>query len=384
MAERNHATPVLETEAATNGPTQPNTPGQKQAALVVAGIAFAVVTGAVLMQFLSGEQGTAAEQATSATATVKTGTAASNSATPRPTGVPFYLAKVGNEVINYDDVQKETFERYGNEVLEKIVNRKIIEQACQASSVSVSIPEVEQEINKIAQEFNLDRNNWMQMLQAERGLTPLQYKRDVIWPMLALKKLAGTDVNVSDEDVQEVFIRDFGPRVKAKMIMSDNYRRANEIWQQASARPEDFERLAREHSVEPTSRAMDGQIPPIRMYGGQERIEQAAFKLRPKEISGIIELPLAGAAKRYVILKCEGRTEPVVTDLALVKEEIVEQIRKEKVQQGVAEIFQKLQQQTQVVNYMTNSTTGGIQQTSGTAQGSAAVKTAAGAAGSAR
>src|SRR5690606_14027328 len=157
-------------------------------------------------------------------------------ATNRPTaGKPQYLARVGSAVVTYDQVADEAMARYGTEVLDQLISRTIIEIACQERGITVAEAEVEQEILKISQEFGLDRDSWLQMLQAERNITPLQYKRDVIWPMLALKKLAGAEVQITEADIQKAFERDYGPKVKARMIMMDNQRRLNEVWQKANA-----------------------------------------------------------------------------------------------------------------------------------------------------
>lgn len=276
------------------------------------------------------------------------------------------LARVGAVTISYDQVARECIDRHGAEILDQIINRTLIENACKTAGVTVSRGEVEAEIDEKAKEFNLDRENWLAMLQSERGLTPLQYKRDVIWPMLALKKLAGNEVSISEKDIERAFIRDFGPRVKARMIMCDNIRRAQNVWQEARTSPDDFGRLARDHSVDPTTRSLDGAIPPIPRYSGQDELEQAAFALREGEVSGIVELPTP-AGKRYVILKCDGRTEPRVTDIEAVRPQLVEMLRREKVQQSVAEVFQRIKAGTPVDNYLTGEKTAGVRQTAASA-----------------
>ncbi|MEM7811953.1 MAG: peptidylprolyl isomerase [Planctomycetota bacterium] len=320
--------------------------------VVLGGTASLLFLATVLMQLAAGENKTArAEEAGRASVAA-------------PASKP--LARVGTVTIAYDEVARECMERHGAEILEQIINRKMIENACRQVGVSVTREEVEAEIDAKAKEFSLDRENWLHMLQTERGLTPLQYKRDVIWPMLALRKLAGTEVDITDADVDRAFIRDFGPRVKAKMIMCDNIRRAQGVWQQARETPDDFGRLARDHSVDPTTKSLDGAIPPIPRYSGQDELENAAFALREGEVSGIVELPTP-AGKRYVILKCEGRTEPRVTDIAAVRPQLVEMIRREKVQQSVAEVFQRIKAETPIDNYLTGEKTSGVRQTSASA-----------------
>jgi foldase protein PrsA len=205
---------------------------------------------------------------------------------------------------------------------------------------------------------------WVQMLQSERNISEEQYRTDVIWPMLALKKLAGDKAEVTDEDMVKAFTRNFGPRVEVKMIMLDNHRRANDVWQKVSLNPKDFDRLAREHSIDANSRAMNGAVPPIAKYSGNPKLEQAAFNLRPGEISGIIQYGHGS----FVILKCEGFTEQIVQSIDEVREQLHTDLVEEKVQEGVATLFENLKKTSTVDNFWNHTRTGNIRQVSGQVQ----------------
>ena len=189
------------------------------------------------------------------------------------------------------------------------------------------------------------------MLQAERNITPIQYRQSVIFPMIALKKLAGEEVEISEKDMKEAFVRNYGERVKARMVMFDNQRRAQEIWDQLDKNPEEFERLAAKHSVDPSSRALGGQIPPIAKYNGNELFEKCAFKLKTGEISGVIEV----RPSTFVILKCEGYTDQTVTNIEDVKNTLYEELKEAKVQQAIATLFEKIKKETIVDNYLTQT-----------------------------
>jgi foldase protein PrsA len=193
------------------------------------------------------------------------------------------------------------------------------------------------------------------MLQSERKLSPQQYQDDIIWPMIALKKLAGTEFKPTNEDMDKAFKRDYGPRVKARLILVEgNVRVANQIWEECNANPDDFEKIATEKSADPNTRPLGGTIPPIRMFGGSDQIETAAFKLEEGEISPVIEI----GENRYVILKCEGRTEPVVSDIKDVWEGLYAQVTEEKTQSAVAVVFEKVKSQAQIQNFLANTATG--------------------------
>jgi len=325
--------------------TTPNAAGSKRRLTsIVAGTGVAVVGAGLAFQFFRAEP-----------AHSQTQPAAKQAAAPQTTQP--VLARVNNQPIYYDAVAKESVNRVGAEVLDNLINRLIILQECDRRGITVSQEEVTREVTEIAKKFNLPADTWYQMLQSERNITPQQYRDDVIWPMLALKKLAGTEFKPTNEDMDHAFKRDYGPRVKARVVLVDgNIRQANEVWQECNSNPDDFDRIAREKSADPNTRALGGVVPPIRMYGAPEQaqVEQAAFKLRNGEISPVIEID----QNRYLIMKCEGRTEPVVTDIKDVWDELYKQVVEEKTQAAVATVFDKVKKEAQVQNFLVNSTTG--------------------------
>lgn len=322
----------------------------------IAGTLFLVVGAGIWLQFFR------AQPAASQTAEGDAGKASLNQS-PATTNRP--MAKVNNQTISYDVLARECVARHGAEVLDTLVNRLIIQQECEARGVTISAAEVEAEVRKTAEKFKLPLDTWYKMLEAERHLTRDQYHQDVIWPMLALKKLAGQDVQITEDDMKKGFEGNYGPRVKARLILiSGNIRNANTIWEQCKANPDDFDRLAREYSADPNTRPLGGVIPPIRRHGDNKQIEEQAFKMKVGEISPVIQLP--DVENRYIILKCEGFTDPVVTDIKDVWEDLYAQLVEERVQQSVAKIFTEIKDQARVDNYLTNKSTGGrvIQPTS--------------------
>lgn len=342
---------------------------------IAAGTGTAVLGAAVLFQCLRAQPGTAAEGAGTRTSTAETSSGKarlSNQTAPaaQSTSTGSTAARVsanGKQLtIAMDEVAQECMLRVGKDVLDSMINRTIIQLACQEQGVEVTRAEVDQEIVRIASEFKIPVEQYLQMLQAERNISPAQYRRDVIWPMLALKKLAGESVTISPKEIQMAFEREYGPRVKARMILCDNLRRAQAAWQQAKENPDNFEKYVQEFSIDPASKSLDGSIPPIPRHSGSPNLETAAFKLKPGEISAVIQLD--DTVQRYVILKCEGRTEPVVKQLdEQIQAELEDQLKKQKVQERVAKVFDEIKKGTRVDNYYANTTTGAVKPTANTA-----------------
>ena len=325
---------------------------KKKVFLGAAGVGILALTAGVLFQVFSGEGAIADEE---------TGGDVRKSMRPQ------YVARVNQEHVTWDEVAEECVQRYGREVLDSLINRKIVQQACKSRGIEVTNQEVAKEITRIASNFNMPVETWYQMLQAERNLTPVQYQRDIIWPMLALKKLAGTQIKITNDDIHKAYVKQYGPRAKVKVLMLDNLKKATRLHGEllASKQATAFETTVREHSVEPNSRALDGSIPPIHRYYPNTKLEEAAFRLQKGQISGVIEV----GVKRYVILKSEGFTQPKEVALKDVQGELYQQLQENRVQELVAKTFNSLKKQSRIDNYLTNVTSGGsIQPASGTQQ----------------
>ncbi len=336
---------------------------------VAAGTGATVLGAAILFQCFRASPGTAAEEPSSR-ASAKDGT--SGKVSLNNTGAPpaassatqknNFAARISLHgkmlTITDEEVAKECVQRLGKEVLDNMINRATIQLACQARGTDVTPAEVNKEIVRIAAEFKIPTEQYLQMLQAERNINSTQYQRDVIWPMLALRKLAGAEIQVTKAEIDKAFQREYGPRVKVRMILCDNLRRAQAAWQKAKEDPENFEKYVQEFSIDQSSKSLDGSVPPIPRHSGSPNIEAAAFKLKLGEISAVVQLD--DAAQRYVILKCEGRTKPVVEELDQeVQAELEDQIKRQKTQEQVAIVFDNLKKETQVHNYYTGEATGG-------------------------
>ncbi len=356
MSERNHS---LER---SDEPENKSTKRWKWGHIVSGTVAALLIAG-IVFQILRAEPG------------------AAQSSTPAPAGkvriggttrMDEIVARVNNEPITWEELARVTVERHGKEVLDNLINRRIIEQECDRNGIQVTKAEIEREVLETANKFNLDVDSWYALLKTERGIGKNQYHRDVIFPMLALKKLAGQNITVTEEDMRQGFERRYGSRVEARMILvKGTNRQAAKIWQQVVDNPEDFSRLAREHSADPNTRPLGSVIPPIARHSTSDQIEKEAFRLRVGEISPLIEI----GHNQYVILKCEGHTKPIVTDIREVQEQLYQEILEEKTQEAVAKIFEIIKKQSSIVNYITGEKTAptayaanptGIQQTSGT------------------
>jgi hypothetical protein len=132
--------------------------------------------------------------------------AASEPAAAQPAkGPQDVMAVVNGQEIRRDALASACAERFGEEVLEALVNKRLILHHCRNHNIDVTDPEIDAEIDRMAARFKIGRQQWLDMLQRERGINVEQYKRDILWPTLALRKLAAKDLVVSDQELQQAY-----------------------------------------------------------------------------------------------------------------------------------------------------------------------------------
>ena len=105
----------------------------------------------------------------------------------------------------------------------------------------------------MAARFKIGREQWLDMLERERGINVQHYRRDILWPTLALRKCAAEQLNVSEEDLTKAYEAQYGPAVKCRLIVVNDRQTAEEIRRQVTDRPDDFARLAMQHSQDVNS-----------------------------------------------------------------------------------------------------------------------------------
>ena len=269
------------------------------------------------------------------------------------TGIPEIVANVNGEPITRNDLGGECLRHYGQEVLERVVNKFLIMQECKAQGITVSKAEVDAEIERMATSFSLPVDRWLEMLKEERGVNLSQYSGDIIWPSLALKKLAGDRLVVSEEELSREHEKQFGPAVRARMIVCDSQPKAEAVHARAVANPDDFGNLAKNESVDTTSASVKGLINPIRRHMGYKEIEDAAFAMREGQISPILQV-----ADQYVILKCEGQIPAREVPLERARRMLEESIKDQKLEQVANEVFAELQKRSKVLNVLNDPVEG--------------------------
>lgn len=282
--------------------------------------------------------------------------------------MPGVAATVDNQKITKLRVAEECIARYGKQMLETEINRTLLTQALQQAKLQVQPADINAEIALAAERFGylnkegkVDVDRWLAFVTQNDSSKVDFYIEDEVMPSVQLKKLVEPSVQVSNEDLQKGFESNFGPRVEVLAIVCNDHRQALKVWQMATANPDQeyFGKLANQYSIEPASKSNFGEVPPIQQHGGRPELEAEAFALNSGEISKVVQV-----GEHWIIMYCQGRTTPRVTQFDAVKSELHRDIKEKKLRIAMAERFQKLRTESQIDNFL-----------AGTSQaGSAAVK----------
>ncbi|MBT3212796.1 MAG: hypothetical protein HN345_12410, partial [Planctomycetaceae bacterium] len=224
--------------------------------------------------------------------------------------------------------------RYGSVVVGALINKVIIGQACERNGVVVTPADVDNEITEMSQRFNVPRDEWLSLIQRERGVTEKQYREDIVWPMIALRRLARESLEPTDEQLTEQFQNQYGPTVKARIIVLRNREDAEKVRAEVLNDPESFGIVAREKSVDVGSASIGGWVQPIRHFSGSSEFEAAAFALSDGAISEVVQV-----ADQFIIIKCEGNLPAADIQFSEVRPRLAEAFQEKQSRVLASKIF---------------------------------------------
>jgi len=262
------------------------------------------------------------------------------------------MAVVNSQQISRQQLAQECLRRYGTEVLESLVNKHLILSACSNQGIIITEQDVSEEIAHIAKKFGLSLDRYLSLLKDERNIDSRQYANDIVWPTIALRRIAANQIKVTEQEVQKILDSELGPKVKVRIISVRKREKAQQLLAQAQADPEAFGKLAKDHSEDRASASAYGLIPPIRRHVGDPTVEQVAYSLQEGEVSGIVEV-----ANQFLIIKCEkriGRSAIAPNQEKEATRRIVEHLRDQKLREAGTALFKRLQDEAQVKNVYNN------------------------------
>lgn len=257
------------------------------------------------------------------------------------------LAMVNGEKIERAELARECLRHFGDEVLDSMINKRLIAAECERRNIAVTSKEVNEEMDRMAQRFGMATDQLLTMLREERHITPEQYSKEIIWPTVALRKLADDRLKVTEKDFKEAWDMLYGEAIQARLIACATAKEVEKVRALALANPDEFGNLAKQHSVDTYSASAKGLIQPIHHHQGDPNVERVAFALEEGEISEVIQV-----GDQFLILKCESHLKPQPVERKKVEKVLIESIKDKKLRQEADSIFQDLQKHAKIEKVM--------------------------------
>jgi len=215
----------------------------------------------------------------------------------------------GTEPVTREDLGEFLIARQGEQYVDPLVNRRIIERACKDKNITIADADVEASLNEDLASMHIDRATFVKQFLKQYHKTLFEWKEDVIRPRLMLTKLCGTTIHVDEADVKKAFDSKFGEKVQCRIIVwqESEFRRVQQLWDKLRTSEAEFATAARSQYM-PALASLGGKIDPVcHGVADNDLVEKVAFRLQPNEVSEIINIPGQGIA----VLKCDGRIPPV-------------------------------------------------------------------------
>jgi foldase protein PrsA len=262
------------------------------------------------------------------------------------------VAYVNGAPITRRDLGEELIRRKGRDLVDTMIHRKIMEQACQKAGVTVTDAELEADIQSVIKGTQLEERAIFEKFLKQQNMSLYEYKQDVVWKRVALRKLASGDLEVSEEEIRNAFESNYGEKVKCRVIFfpDKNKRAADTVWAAVSKDPQRFITYAKDQSI-PSLASTAGDVYVCR-FTSLKVIETEAWRMKDGEISHVLELGDEG----YAILLREKLVPPDPTkslEDPEVRRQLVEGLKEKRTFAAAQNLFKRLEKEAVVQNYLT-------------------------------
>jgi parvulin-like peptidyl-prolyl isomerase len=264
--------------------------------------------------------------------------------TPLRVEVPEIVAEVNGDKINRNSLAAECLQLHGTDELQELIGNTLIRIECEQQKITITAVEINDEILRQAQAVSITSDELLQTIEERRGMSPEQYRQDVVWRLVALKKLAGQRLVITDAELRKEYEKTYGPAVKVRQIVLASRAEAEAVLAAVRQNPETFASVAKNLSIDPVTQPLGGILYPIRRHSYNPEVENILFALKQGEISSVVDFPLG----HFSIYKCEEHLQPHDVDLTAVRQQLRFQMQNIKLPQIANEVFRDLQSRAQV------------------------------------
>jgi parvulin-like peptidyl-prolyl isomerase len=187
----------------------------------------------------------------------------------------------------------------------------------------------------------MDRDGFIKTVLARYKKNLYEWKEDVLRPRLLLAKLCRARVKHTEEEVRQAFEALYGEKVEGRMILFKDEATARKEYAKVRDSEAAFADAAKKQPNGELA-AGGGKLKPFgRHTMGDEKLEGAVFRLRPGELTEVLQTP-----QGYVLFKCDKRIPADTTvNLESVRVRLVQEVLERKTQAEIKAAFEGLQKE---------------------------------------
>lgn len=200
------------------------------------------------------------------------------------------VARVGGEVITKDELYDIMVQQTGQEALDNLVVKKIIELEASDQNLEISEEEIDKEVQELAENYG-GQDAMIEALAMYN--VDLDQVREDVAVNIKLEKLLDPRIKITDEEVRAYFAANqeayaVEEQIKVSHILVGSKEEAQKITALLTE-GEEFADLAKELSTDTASKDQGGDLGMVGRGEMVEEFEQAAFALQPGQISDPVE-----------------------------------------------------------------------------------------------
>lgn len=255
-----------------------------------------------------------------------------------------YVATVDGDKILQTELDKALREQYGAEVLDTLINNKIIALEAEKEGITVSDNAIQAEYDELVESYG-GKEALQEALDAN-GLTVESVKDNIRMYQLT-KDVIAKSIDISDEELQHYFEEhkdDYGQQeqVAASHIFLEDEATAKQVEEKLKA-GEDFAELAKTYSIDTDTREDGGDLGYISRGQMDEQFEATAFALEKGAVSGVVQ-----SAEGYHIIKVTGQVPAQEAVFEDVKDEVYETLLESRINEEYSTWLTEKQEQYKI------------------------------------
>ncbi|MCK9859107.1 peptidylprolyl isomerase [Paenibacillus sp. ATY16] len=256
------------------------------------------------------------------------------------------VATVNGVKISKDKLYDSLVEQGGKSTLDNMITQELIDQAAEDAKVTVTEADVDKEIENLKKSFGSE-DEFNQTL-AQYGMTVDSLRQDAE-VQVKIRKILEPQVKVTDEDIKAYYDQNKASmstpeQIRASHILVATKEEAEDILKQLKAGA-DFATLAKEKSTDTGTKDNGGDLNFFGKGSMEPAFEDAAFKLKKGELSGIVQTSYG-----YHIIKKTDEKAAVTPTLEEKKEDIKYQLVTQKVSELSSNWMADLKAKAKITN----------------------------------